>query len=976
MKLILSPQLNYPLTIIKISKHSNEEIIGGETIFSYSYGGTTTVGSLEGGYQEKATRIIAEFESPVDGILRSLQLSVGQVVERSGLTVGEIEEPCTHPVQYEGLCALCGRDMTELTYNMDKRDQDRAQIAMAHDSMAVKVSREEATRTEEESMVRLLNSRRLVLVVDLDLTVIHAAIDPTIGEWMADPENPNNAVLQDVRTFQLADDGPFGQSCTYYIKLRPGLKHFLEKMAKHFEMHIYTMGTRSYAESVSKIIDPERQLFGDRILSRSESGSLTAKNLKRLFPVDDRMVLVIDDRADVWNWIPNLIKVIPYDFFVGIGDINSSFLPKKQEQGGAPAEMEVDSIAVAEEKEAIEETIEENIEYTGTGIDQSQPHKPSISETTTLEQLVSMTNGDNEDLIRKQTVEQGEALKTQIDERPLLKLQSKIDAEDEEDAIARTSTGTSQPSQSSEPTDSESQASNAKSRHGLLIDDDAELAHLDRHLLQVHKQFYDTYDRRLLTATSSKRLAEVRSGGEKKLPARPPPSLRNGLVDLALVPDVKEVMPAIKTAVLAGVVLVFSGIVPLGVDPVTSELGRWVRSFGATVRLRVSSQVTHLVAARAETQKVNQALRLRHVRIVTIRWLLDSLPQWRRLDEGPYLLLPQNGRAGGQRERQRASPYRMVRGRDTDDGTSSVSSTDSKRSVNSFRPLVTSRTKKPTTSIFASWNPKSRSNAAATAAAAAAAVAEDTESDFGTDTEFPTGTSPLDLADDDWEAIRAEFDDLSSSSADDDDKGDGDPNLDADADADADADMDMGMDSPPGSQTSTSDPQNSRTSTTLIPSSGGRWPTTNTNSGVKKRARSASSTRRSGSSGVDTASRLAKRQATARGRESRLKEVRVLGESSAEGTPVPEGRRGNTEWEAEGQGGELVGEGDGGGDVEAEADVEAEKGGAGTVSGDAGVVEAQQESDSDSDGDGFLMEMQAEMRKNSMSIEMLGETGG
>lgn len=57
------------------------------------------------------------------------------------------------------------------------------------------------------------------------------------------------------------------------------------------------------------------------------------------------MVVIIDDRADVWEWSPNLIKVIPCevsltspgrykltfvkdDFFVGIGDINSAFLPK------------------------------------------------------------------------------------------------------------------------------------------------------------------------------------------------------------------------------------------------------------------------------------------------------------------------------------------------------------------------------------------------------------------------------------------------------------------------------------------------------------------------------------------------------------------------------------------------------------------------------------------------------------------------
>lgn len=35
------------------------------------------------------------------------------------------------------------------------------------------------------------------------------------------------------------------------------------------------------------------------------------KSLERLFPVDQSMVVVIDDRGDVWNWSPNLVKVIP-----------------------------------------------------------------------------------------------------------------------------------------------------------------------------------------------------------------------------------------------------------------------------------------------------------------------------------------------------------------------------------------------------------------------------------------------------------------------------------------------------------------------------------------------------------------------------------------------------------------------------------------------------------------------------------------
>lgn len=111
---------------------------------------------------------------------------------------------------------------------------------------------------------------------------------------------------------------------------RPGLSEFLKDMSKKYEMHIYTMGTRSYAEAVVKEIDPTGVLFQDRILSRDENGSMTKKRLERLFPSDISKVLVLDDRGDVWDYSPNLIQIKPYEYFIGIGDINSPFAqPKK-----------------------------------------------------------------------------------------------------------------------------------------------------------------------------------------------------------------------------------------------------------------------------------------------------------------------------------------------------------------------------------------------------------------------------------------------------------------------------------------------------------------------------------------------------------------------------------------------------------------------------------------------------------------------
>ena len=48
---------------------------------------------------------------------------------------------------------------------------------------------------------------------------------------------------------------------------------FLKTIATKYEMHIYTMGTRAYAEQVCAAIDSDQSLFGNRIISRDESGS-------------------------------------------------------------------------------------------------------------------------------------------------------------------------------------------------------------------------------------------------------------------------------------------------------------------------------------------------------------------------------------------------------------------------------------------------------------------------------------------------------------------------------------------------------------------------------------------------------------------------------------------------------------------------------------------------------------------------------
>ena len=502
---------------------------------------------------------------------------------------------------------------------------------MVHDNIALVVSSDEARRAEDEAKRRLLSAKKLSLVVDLDQTVIQATVDPTVAEWQKDPENPNYNAVKDVRAFQLNEDGPGGNGMWYYIKLRPGLESFLENVSQMYELHIYTMGTRSYAKHISEIIDPQGKVFGSRILSRSENGSLNVKNLQRLFPVDTKMVVIIDDRADVWNWSPNLIKVNPYDFFIGIGDINSSFLPKRADQ---PPPLKTNPTSTPDSsKDLAQNAPTDHSEPKGDGTDSDQSEESSSqasgksngSDVSALEQLVSMGGGDDPTVLKEQTDRQDEAITAQVADRPLLQKQKQLEAEEaaSESASQEKDEADNQDPSYKSPCDSD------KPRHHLLHDDDLELHYLEQALRKLHTEYYNTHDRELKNLQGG-RVAQLRAGQPSKKPL-------NANSDLALLPDIKILLPQVKRTVLAGLVIVFSGLVPLGVDVHQHDLAMAAKAYGARLEERISRKVTHLVAARPRTQKMKQA-EMRGKPVVNTQWLTDSITRWRKMEESPYIV--------------------------------------------------------------------------------------------------------------------------------------------------------------------------------------------------------------------------------------------------------------------------------------------------------------------------------------------------
>lgn len=410
---------------------------------------------------------------------------------------------------------------------------------------------QEAARLEAEAEHRLLKERKLSLVVDLDQTIIHATVDPTVAQWQANPDEVNHEVLKDVQSFSLPDPGyvPEGHKpleTWYYVKLRPGLRQFLENVSKIYELHIYTMGTRAYALNVAKIVDPEGKIFGSRVLSRDESGSMTEKDLRRLFPKNTKMVVIIDDRGDVWKWSDNLIRVKPYDFFVGIGDINSSFLPKKQEFPTGPTPELAEEVTESpqgpmnhiEGRENGEVVVNGDVVVTDEAEDISveaaiesiaEATTPHHADLTTLEQLVKLGAGDDKLLLEEQAHQLSDAIRAQQETRPLAKLQHIIDLKDEaQGGLENGNSGNDTPSEHG----------GAKHRHQLIKDEyPRELVPLERNLSEIHRIFFEKYDQ------------NIRMG---------PRGRRNK------VPDVTELMPKLKRKTFEGLVMVFSGVIPLG----------------------------------------------------------------------------------------------------------------------------------------------------------------------------------------------------------------------------------------------------------------------------------------------------------------------------------------------------------------------------------------------------------------------------
>ncbi|KAJ3097776.1 Carboxy-terminal domain (CTD) phosphatase [Phlyctochytrium planicorne] len=586
--LTISPA-HLPATIVEIRAPKNTDVSRAQEIMIYEYD-TVFRYRVRDRYDptisREATvpkRVKAAVTSSFSGEVHDISVSVGEVVRTTQDFMGS--------------------------------DVSRAPISMTHDSLGVTVSFQEATRLERNNAERLLSERRLSLILDLDQTVIHATVDPTVGEWLADKENPNFPALkvgvrsihhltnQEVHGFRLPET-PF----LYYIKLRPGTRDFLKRMHELYELHIYTMGTRNYANAVARVLDPDGIYFQDRILSRDDSGN---------------------------------------DFFIGIGDINEPLkgpnaVPptptlKVLEQTGnelAPPAVGLSMASpglktavldienginesfvsdVRSEEEMVTKMLEEMTSVQQTSLDEQTKSRPLAQEqskskvegiciskeaTTVTSNLIvgdrqtAVVTGATLSSSSIEILDTANGSASGNDSTPVFGLEPQLSTVSETTTIdsivdhqpAISSNGTKNPDQiigSVEVTTTTTIITHRQ--RPILKDDDLELHDVERVLSAVHSQFYDALE------------SQSSDGDASGLEA-----------------DVRTLMPIIKSNVLKGCTIVFSGVIPKEIAMERHEAWKTATALGATCVDTISSAVTHVIAPMLGTAKVNAARKHNH----------------------------------------------------------------------------------------------------------------------------------------------------------------------------------------------------------------------------------------------------------------------------------------------------------------------------------------------------------------------------
>ncbi|WVZ14141.1 hypothetical protein V8G54_011707 [Vigna mungo] len=138
---------------------------------------------------------------------------------------------------------------------------------------------------------KMIKKKNVTLALDLDETLVHSSPFPHDADF----------------SFTIISDG---KSSTVYVRKRPFLEEFLEKVSEMFEVVIFTASHSSYSAKLLDVLDPHKKIFAQRFYRDSckwEDGhclkdlTVLSTDLAKVFIIDNTPRVF---RLHVSNGIP------------------------------------------------------------------------------------------------------------------------------------------------------------------------------------------------------------------------------------------------------------------------------------------------------------------------------------------------------------------------------------------------------------------------------------------------------------------------------------------------------------------------------------------------------------------------------------------------------------------------------------------------------------------------------------------------
>ncbi|CAL4893370.1 unnamed protein product [Urochloa decumbens] len=244
-------------------------------------------------------------------------------------------EACPHPGYFGGLCFRCGKPQDE---------EDVSGVAFGYIHKGLRLGTSEIDRLRGADLKNLLRERKLVLILDLD----HTLINSTRLQDISSAENELG-----IRTAALKDDPNRSiftlDSMQMLTKLRPFVRKFLKEASDMFEMYIYTMGDKAYAIEIAKLLDPSNVYFPSKVISNSDCTQRHQKGLDVILGAES-VAVILDDTEYVWQkHKENLILMERYHYFAsscrqfgfGTRSLSESMQDERESDGALATVLDV-----------------------------------------------------------------------------------------------------------------------------------------------------------------------------------------------------------------------------------------------------------------------------------------------------------------------------------------------------------------------------------------------------------------------------------------------------------------------------------------------------------------------------------------------------------------------------------------------------------------------------------------------------------